>query len=232
LAATTFINNVITQIIERQLLQGLIKTFSALRFYDMSDQKVEDIAAEDSQTRERRLNLRQRKAAIETSLEAFADIRVKMPPEWRQVRFIDVFAGNVSLTSRRSSMQRVMTLDTALRKTTSLSRMETQTEHRPFLEKKFSQCQQAAIILISTIKTARRLTLTHIPLIYQTLTPTFHHRLRIMDLLQFRIMDPLQFQLPFRKFQATYSSNLIVSGDRMGQQAIDCDSMRLVLYQC
>jgi hypothetical protein len=51
----------------------------------MSDQQIEDIALEDSRTRERRVVLKKQKAAIDESLEGFSHIKMSLGPELRRV---------------------------------------------------------------------------------------------------------------------------------------------------
>jgi hypothetical protein len=84
--ATMFINNVISQIVERHMVQGIITLFKASKFSRMSDKQIEDIALEDSKTRERRLVLKRRRQDIEDSLYAMSNVRLLMSRELRQVR--------------------------------------------------------------------------------------------------------------------------------------------------
>ncbi len=57
--------NVITQVIERHLLQSLDEIFNPIKVWKMDDKSVEDIASENKETREKRLTLKARKKAIE-----------------------------------------------------------------------------------------------------------------------------------------------------------------------
>ncbi|KAF2192373.1 hypothetical protein K469DRAFT_716906 [Zopfia rhizophila CBS 207.26] len=65
LSAKTFITNVITQVIERHLLQGLYCIFSSGKVNKMKNETVEAIAAENKETKDRRIALRDKKIAIE-----------------------------------------------------------------------------------------------------------------------------------------------------------------------
>lgn len=77
LSARTFTTNVITQIIERHLLQGLYDVFSPVKIDSLNNNTVETIAAESREIRDRRVNLRQKKKAIEESLEACANLAMR-----------------------------------------------------------------------------------------------------------------------------------------------------------
>jgi len=77
LSAKTFISNIITQVVERHLLQELYNIFDPVKVDEMEDQKIEDIAAEDIEIRERRMMLKERKKAIEESLEACVNIAMR-----------------------------------------------------------------------------------------------------------------------------------------------------------
>ncbi|KAI9776159.1 MAG: hypothetical protein M1839_000575 [Geoglossum umbratile] len=75
LTARTFTSNVITQVIERHLLQGFPEVFSALKVIRLDDEKVRAIAEDDPGTRNKRVMLKeQRQAIIEgrTYLETIA----------------------------------------------------------------------------------------------------------------------------------------------------------------
>ncbi|ORY08350.1 P-loop containing nucleoside triphosphate hydrolase protein [Clohesyomyces aquaticus] len=70
LSAKVFIGNVITQVVERHLLQGLYQLFLPSRITKMKVAEIEDIALESAETRERRKTLQDKKTAIEASLDA------------------------------------------------------------------------------------------------------------------------------------------------------------------
>ncbi len=78
-----FITNVITQVVERHLLQGLYSIFNLVDVYNMEDQKVIDIAAEKKATRDRRIALKAKKIAIEEAAEICASL--SMNKELRSV---------------------------------------------------------------------------------------------------------------------------------------------------
>ncbi|KAI9759064.1 MAG: hypothetical protein M1840_003611 [Geoglossum simile] len=64
LTAKTFTSNVITQVIERHLLQGFPEVFSALKVMRLDDEKVRAIAEDDPGTRNKRAMLKEQKQAI------------------------------------------------------------------------------------------------------------------------------------------------------------------------
>lgn len=82
LTAKSFIRNVIMQVVERHLLLGMYSIFESVKCLSMSNDTIEAIAAENKETRERRMLLKQRKRAIEdakdvcTSLAMRKELRV------------------------------------------------------------------------------------------------------------------------------------------------------------
>jgi len=58
-------------------LQKLYDIFDPVKVDEMDDQKVEDIAAEDIEIRGGRMMLKERKKAIEESLEACVNIAMR-----------------------------------------------------------------------------------------------------------------------------------------------------------
>jgi len=68
--AETFLTNIITQVIERHLLQGLNSIFSSLSVNSMKNDTIELIAAEKKETRDLRAALKAQKICIEEALDA------------------------------------------------------------------------------------------------------------------------------------------------------------------
>lgn len=77
LAAKTFIRNTITQVIERHLLQGMYGIFNSVAVMAMSNDVVEAIAAENKETRDRRMTLRNQKVAIEEARDICANLAMR-----------------------------------------------------------------------------------------------------------------------------------------------------------
>ncbi|SPN96681.1 related to interferon-regulated resistance GTP-binding protein [Cephalotrichum gorgonifer] len=77
LTARIFIRNIITQVVERHLLLGIIRLFNPIQILKMDDKVVEAIAAEDKQTRDRRLALKDQKAAIEEAKSLCASLAMR-----------------------------------------------------------------------------------------------------------------------------------------------------------
>lgn len=82
LTARIFTRNVITQIVERHLLLGMLRLFNPIEILRMQDATIEAIAAENKETRDRRKTLQLQKKAIEearsicASLAMRSDLRV------------------------------------------------------------------------------------------------------------------------------------------------------------
>lgn len=82
LTARIFTRNVITQIVERHLLLGMLRLFNPIEILRMQDTTIEAIAAENKETRDRRKTLQLQKKAIEearsicASLAMRSDLRV------------------------------------------------------------------------------------------------------------------------------------------------------------
>jgi GTPase SAR1 family protein len=89
LSAKSFISNVITQVVERHLLQGLYDIFNPVKVTRMTEQEVEDIALESIEIRERRVALKALKKNIQESLDACSN--VSMRKDLRAVSFADAF---------------------------------------------------------------------------------------------------------------------------------------------
>lgn len=77
LSAKNFIRNIITQVAERHLLQGMYSIFNSVEILGMSNQTVEAIAAENKETRDRRLVLKTQKKAIEEAKDICANLAMR-----------------------------------------------------------------------------------------------------------------------------------------------------------
>lgn len=73
----------ITQVIERHLLQGLYGIFGSVKIYNLKDTQIEKIAAENKATRDKRLALKAKKVAIEEAADICA--KLSMRKELRSV---------------------------------------------------------------------------------------------------------------------------------------------------
>ncbi|KAK4239416.1 P-loop containing nucleoside triphosphate hydrolase protein [Achaetomium macrosporum] len=77
LAAKTFIRNIITQVVERHLLQGMYSIFNSAEVLGLNNEVVEAIAAENKETRDRRQTLRVQKKAIGEAKELCASLAMR-----------------------------------------------------------------------------------------------------------------------------------------------------------
>ncbi|KAK3948389.1 P-loop containing nucleoside triphosphate hydrolase protein [Pseudoneurospora amorphoporcata] len=77
LSAKTFIRNVITQVVERHLLQGMYGIFNPAEVMAMSSQVVESIAAENQETRDRRNSLTAQRKAIEEAKDVCTSLAMR-----------------------------------------------------------------------------------------------------------------------------------------------------------
>lgn len=77
LSAKSFIRNTIVQVIERHLLQGMYNIFESLHVLKMNEETILAIAAENKQTRERRLLLKSRKKAVEEAKDICAALSMR-----------------------------------------------------------------------------------------------------------------------------------------------------------
>lgn len=77
LTAKSFIRNVIMQVIERHLLQGMYSVFESVKCLSMTTEIVEAIAAENRETRERRILLKRKKRAIEEAKDVCAGLAMR-----------------------------------------------------------------------------------------------------------------------------------------------------------
>lgn len=69
--------NVITQVVERHLLQGLYSIFSSLKITRMKNETVMAIAAENESVRNKRLDLKTKKVAIEEARDICASLAMR-----------------------------------------------------------------------------------------------------------------------------------------------------------
>jgi GTPase SAR1 family protein len=93
LAAKTFIRNIITQVVERHLLQGMYSIFNSAEVLSLDSETVDAIAAENKETRDRRQTLRVQKKAIQEAKELCASLAmrkelraVSYPPSCSSIR--------------------------------------------------------------------------------------------------------------------------------------------------
>lgn len=77
LTARIFTRNVITQVVERHLLLGILRLFNSVEILRMPNSTIEDIAAEDKETRDRRAALKAQKSAIEEARSICAGLAMR-----------------------------------------------------------------------------------------------------------------------------------------------------------
>ncbi|KAI5463596.1 P-loop containing nucleoside triphosphate hydrolase protein [Mariannaea sp. PMI_226] len=77
LTARIFTRNVITQVVERHLLLGMLRLFNPIEILRMKDATIEGIAAENKETRERRKTLQAQKKAIEEARTICAGLAMR-----------------------------------------------------------------------------------------------------------------------------------------------------------
>lgn len=77
LTARIFTRNVITQVVERHLLLGMLRLFNPVEILRMPNATIESIAAENKETRERRLTLKEQKKAIEEARSICASLAMR-----------------------------------------------------------------------------------------------------------------------------------------------------------
>ncbi|OAQ98972.1 hypothetical protein LLEC1_03515, partial [Akanthomyces lecanii] len=77
LTARIFTRNVITQVVERHLLLGMLRLFNPIEILRMPNATIESIAAENKETRERRLTLKEQKKAIEEARSICASLAMR-----------------------------------------------------------------------------------------------------------------------------------------------------------
>ncbi|OAQ59617.1 interferon-induced GTP-binding protein Mx [Pochonia chlamydosporia 170] len=77
LTARIFTRNVITQVVERHLLLGMLRLFNPIEILRMPDSTIESIAAENKETRERRIKLKAQKKDIEEARSMCAGLAMR-----------------------------------------------------------------------------------------------------------------------------------------------------------
>ncbi|QUC21562.1 uncharacterized protein UV8b_05805 [Ustilaginoidea virens] len=77
LTARIFTRNVITQVVERHLLLGMLRLFNPVEILRMPDVTIESISAENKETRERRIALKAQKKAIEEARNICASLAMR-----------------------------------------------------------------------------------------------------------------------------------------------------------
>ena len=77
LTARIFVRNVITQVVERHLLLGMLRLFNPIEILRMKDATIESIAAENKETRDRRIALKKQKDAIENARNICASLAMR-----------------------------------------------------------------------------------------------------------------------------------------------------------
>lgn len=77
LSAKGFIRNIIVQVAERHLLQGMYSIFNSVEVLNMSNDEIEAIAAENKETRDRRQFLKVQKQAIEEAKDICASLAMR-----------------------------------------------------------------------------------------------------------------------------------------------------------
>ncbi|KAL6862532.1 hypothetical protein ACO1O0_002766 [Amphichorda felina] len=77
LTARIFVRNVVTQVVERHLLLGMLRLFNPIEILRMPDQIIEAIAAENKETRDRRMALKEQKDAIEEARNICASLAMR-----------------------------------------------------------------------------------------------------------------------------------------------------------
>jgi GTPase SAR1 family protein len=77
LSAKSFIRNVITQVVERHLLQGMYGIFNSADILGMQNGTIEAIASENKETRDRRIALKIQKKAIEEAKDLCANLAMR-----------------------------------------------------------------------------------------------------------------------------------------------------------
>lgn len=77
LTARIFTRNVITQVVERHLLLGMLRLFNPIEILRMPDTTIDSISAENKETRERRIALKAQKKAIEEARSICASLAMR-----------------------------------------------------------------------------------------------------------------------------------------------------------
>lgn len=77
LTARIFLRNVITQVVERHLLLGMLKLFNPVEILRLPNATIESIAAENKETRDKRIKLKEQKKAIEEARSICASLAMR-----------------------------------------------------------------------------------------------------------------------------------------------------------
>ncbi|EGX96166.1 GTP-binding protein [Cordyceps militaris CM01] len=77
LTARIFTRNIITQVVERHLLLGMLRLFNPVEILRMPNSTIESIVAENKETRDRRLMLKEQKKAIEEARNICASLAMR-----------------------------------------------------------------------------------------------------------------------------------------------------------
>jgi hypothetical protein len=77
LTARIFTRNVITQVVERHLLLGMLRLFNPIEIMRLDNTVIEAIASENKETRDRRMALKQQKTAIEEARDICASLAMR-----------------------------------------------------------------------------------------------------------------------------------------------------------
>ncbi|PHH82661.1 hypothetical protein CDD82_5201 [Ophiocordyceps australis] len=77
LTARIFTRNVVTQVVERHLMLGMVRLFNPVEILRMPDAAIQGIAAEDKGTRDRRAALKKQRAAIEEARSICASLAMR-----------------------------------------------------------------------------------------------------------------------------------------------------------
>lgn len=109
LTARIFTRNVITQVVERHLLLGMLRLFNPVEILRMPNSTIESIAAENKETRDRRMTLKQQKKAIEEARNICASLAMRSDLRAYADEAEDDVDTDADGPTRRSTMKRQTT---------------------------------------------------------------------------------------------------------------------------
>ena len=109
LTARIFTRNVITQVVERHLLLGMLRLFNPVEILRMPNATIESIAAENKETRERRLTLKEQKKAIEEARSICASLAMRSDLRVFADEADDDVDSDAEAPSRRNTVKRQST---------------------------------------------------------------------------------------------------------------------------
>ncbi|OAA76774.1 GTP-binding protein [Akanthomyces lecanii RCEF 1005] len=109
LTARIFTRNVITQVVERHLLLGMLRLFNPVEILRMPNATIESIAAENKETRERRLTLKEQKKAIEEARSICASLAMRSDLRAFADEADDDVDSDAEAPSRRNTVKRQST---------------------------------------------------------------------------------------------------------------------------